>query len=207
MKYLLRKNDIILTIDRKFVYFDTKDEVNEIMVKLGLNVNEECDDIDIIPLEVDEFTDSRYINYKDIRLTKIEYPIKDSFIKTIKTDFLNLIREKVTKDNYYKPVTMVFKPSIGCNYEIIASITEIYDNDKIWISNLKDTKISMNIQNIMTILLQCDNNKEVAFKVYRHNSENNEELIIVNLDFLKIDIIETTEYIYFIIYFNNNIRI
>ena len=98
---------------------------------------------------------------------------------TTKTQFLDFIRSKVSEEHFDKPVTMSFRPKTGWQFKVNIPVTEILDEtDVIWISNaFSNEQPRLTLQQIISKLLECDNNKQVIAEVYGYNSERCDQFI------------------------------
>lgn len=116
-----------------------------------------------------------------------------------KTEFVDFIRKNLSVNDYDKPVSMAFNPKKGWKYDVIVPITQVLnDQDVIWLSNgfSDDNAVKMTVQNIMTALLECDNDQKVVMEVYGYNGELNEQFIYAPIDSQDTNIIEINENIY-----------
>ena len=124
---------------------------------------------------------------------------------TTNTELVNFIRSKISEEHFDKPVTMSFRPKTGWKYEVNIPVTEILDEtDVIWISNaFSDEQSQLTLQQLISKLLECENNKQVIAEVYGYNGERCDQFIYSYLNLSEdVDIIETNNVIYFCININ-----
>ena len=117
-----------------------------------------------------------------------------------KTEFLDFIRNEVSVEDFDKPISMVFRPKTGWKYEVIIPLTEVLDEtDVIWISNaFSNERPRLTMQQLMSKLLGCDNDKSVWIEVYGYNGERCDQFIYSKLNSLEdIKIMEVNDVIYF----------
>lgn len=118
---------------------------------------------------------------------------------TTKTQFLDFIRSKVSAEDFNKPIAMVFRPKTGWKYEVIVPITEVLDeSDVIWISNaFSNEQPQLTMQEFMSKLLECDNDRQVIAEVYGYNGERCDQFIYSYLNPEDIELKVINDNIYF----------
>lgn len=117
-----------------------------------------------------------------------------------KTEFLDFIRNEVSVEDFDKPISMVFRPKTGWKYEVIIPLTEVLDEtDVIWISNaFSNERPRLTMQQLMSKLLGCDNDKSVWIEVFGYNGERCDQFIYSKLNSLEdVEIMEVNGVIYF----------
>lgn len=119
---------------------------------------------------------------------------------TTKTQLLDFIRNKISVEDFDKPISMVFKPKTGWKFEVIIPVTEVSnDNDIIWISNaFSNERPRLTMQQLMSKLLEYDNETPVWIEVYGYNGKINDQFIYSKLNSIEdIEIKEINNIIYF----------
>jgi hypothetical protein len=119
---------------------------------------------------------------------------------TTKTELMDFIRSKIPAENFKNPISIFFRPKTGWKYEVIIPVTNVLEEDDvIWISNaFSHEQPQLTMQQLMSKLLECENDKQVIIEVYGYNGECNDQFIYSQLSPLEdIDVLGINDVIYF----------